>query len=83
MSNASSNRQVCSVTPLLAKAIQELNLKLEHLATTTATSTDQSSLTTRFFSSLFARLTQWFADTTNGIAQIVTELLAAKRVETK
>jgi hypothetical protein len=44
----------------------ELNLKLEDLATTTsATSTDQSSFTTRFFASLFARLTQWFADATN------------------
>lgn len=41
------------------------------------------SFPVRFFSSLFARLTQWFADTTNGITKIVTELLAAKRVETQ
>src|SRR5687767_1705136 len=56
-----------SITPLLAKAIQDLNLKLEELATTTATTTDQSNFTNRFFASLFARLTQWFADAQNGI----------------
>jgi hypothetical protein len=58
------------ITPLLAKAIQDLNLKLEDLATTSATTTDQSSFTNRFFASLFARLTHWFADAANGIAKL-------------
>jgi hypothetical protein len=66
------------ITPLLAKSIQDLNLKLEGLATTSATSTDQSTFTSRFFASLFARLTQWFADTTNGIKSFF-----AQRVQTK
>ena len=49
--------QYTGLIPPIVKAIQELNLKLEDLATTTsATSTDQSSFTTRFFASLFARL---------------------------
>ena len=61
--------QYTGLIPPIVKAIQELNLKLEDLATTTsATSTDQSSFTTRFFASLFARLTQWFADAQNSIA---------------
>jgi hypothetical protein len=50
------------------------NLKLEELATTSsATSSDQSSFTSHFFNSLFARLTHWFADTTNGIKSFFAE----------
>ncbi|OHB19049.1 MAG: hypothetical protein A2854_00860 [Parcubacteria group bacterium RIFCSPHIGHO2_01_FULL_56_18] len=66
------------------KAIQELNLKLEGIASTTATSTPQSqSFASSFFSSLFSRITTWLADATNGIVKIVTHVLAADRVETK
>jgi hypothetical protein len=61
-------------SPLLAKAIQDLNRKLEDFATTSPTSTDQSSLTSRFFSSLFARLTHWFADATNGITDFFAKI---------
>ncbi|OGG49101.1 hypothetical protein A2704_00395 [Candidatus Kaiserbacteria bacterium RIFCSPHIGHO2_01_FULL_54_36b] len=64
------------LTALLAKAIQELNLKFEDLATTTP-ATEQGSFPSRFFSSLFTRLTQWFADAGNGIADFF-----AKRVRT-
>ncbi|OGG58769.1 hypothetical protein A2765_05485 [Candidatus Kaiserbacteria bacterium RIFCSPHIGHO2_01_FULL_56_24] len=59
-------------------AIQELNLNLEALASTTASSTPQSqSFATSFFSNLFSRLTRWFADAGNGIADFF-----AKRVRT-
>jgi hypothetical protein len=69
---------------LALQGVKELNLKLEDLATTSATTTDQTSLTSRFFTSLFARLTHWFADTTNGIAkffagEIHTEKLCTTR----
>jgi hypothetical protein len=37
----------------------------------------------RFFASLFARLTQWFADAQNGIGQIVARVFKSKRVETQ
>ncbi len=71
------------VVPIV-KAIQELNLKLEDLATTTATTTlDQSSFTSRFFSSLFARLTQWFANATNGIRDFYASVIHGERVETR
>jgi hypothetical protein len=66
------------LTALLAEAIQDLNLKLEDLATTSATSTDPSSFTSRFFASLFARLAHWFADTANGIASIISDTLTAR-----
>jgi hypothetical protein len=48
------------------------------LAITSATSTDQSSFITRFFASLFGRLTQWFADTTNGITDFFARRIHAK-----
>lgn len=37
----------------------------------------------RYIDDAGARLTHWFADAQNGIAKIVTDLLAAKRVETQ
>ena len=55
--------------PLVAasiNAIKELNHKLEDLATTSP-DPEVDNFTNRFFSSLFARLTAWFADTANGI----------------
>jgi len=41
-------------------------LKLEDLATTSP-QIDEHTFTSRFFSSLFTRITARFADTTNGI----------------
>jgi hypothetical protein len=60
----------------MVKAIQQLNLKLEDLATTTATSTD-TSFTTRFFSSLFSRITSWLADAQNGITDFFAQIIHA------
>jgi hypothetical protein len=48
------------------KAIQELNVKLEDLATTTP-EISEGSFTTRFFSSLLTRIRTWLADAQNGI----------------
>ncbi|MBI4088326.1 tail fiber domain-containing protein [Candidatus Kaiserbacteria bacterium] len=51
-------------------AIQELDLNLETIASTTASSTPQSQrFAGAFFSSLFTRLTEWFADAGNGIGE--------------
>jgi hypothetical protein len=59
------------------RTIQDLNLKLEDLATTTP-EIDEGSFPSRFFASLFARLTHWFADAQNGITDFF-----AKRVHTQ
>jgi hypothetical protein len=50
----------------LAKSIRDLNLKLEDLATTTP-EIAAGTFTSRFFSSLFTRITAWFANAANGI----------------
>jgi hypothetical protein len=49
----------------------------------TAISTDQSSFTTRFFTSFFARLTQWFASAENGIQDLYARVFKGERVETQ
>ncbi len=64
------------VTPLLAKAIQDLNLKLEDLATTTP-DLDESSFPFRFFAALKDRLIAWFADATNGIKDFYASIIHA------
>jgi hypothetical protein len=72
------------VTPLIVRAVQDLNLKLEDLATTTASSSlPQGSFTTRFFSSLFVRMSMWLADAGNGIADIFATNLHADVVYAK
>ena len=60
---------------LFTKSIQELNLNLETIASTTGSSTVQSRL---FATSFFERVGQWLGETTNGIKQ-----LYAEKVETK
>ncbi len=68
------------ITPLLAKSIQDLNLKLEDLASSTAAT---STLNTEgdeeltFVGRFFARLVEWFADTTNGIGTMVASVFTA------
>jgi len=51
-------------------------------ATTPASTTPSYSYLNSFLKSLFAKVAKWLADATNGIAKIVTHLLAADRVET-
>jgi hypothetical protein len=54
------------------QAIQDLNLKLEDLATTTP-ETDDGSFPVRFFAALKDRLLAWFADAANGIKEFFAE----------
>jgi hypothetical protein len=65
------------------KAIQDLNLKLEDLGTSTATTTDATSFTSRFFSSLFTRITAWLADAQNGITDFFAKVGTFGRVNTE
>ena len=63
------------ITPLLAKSIQDLNLKLEDLATTTPETSWQPDLfLSRFFTALKERLIAWFADATNGITDLFANI---------
>ncbi|TSC70215.1 MAG: Cell wall surface anchor family protein, partial [Parcubacteria group bacterium Gr01-1014_46] len=68
-----------TVTSVLVKAIQEMNLNLESVASTTATTTPQSqAFATSFWNNTFGRLISWFADTANGIQKFF-----AKEVNTE
>ena len=68
-----------TVTAVLTKAIQELNLNLETLASTTASSTPQSkSFAESFLKSIFARITSWLADATNGITTVFAKSFKAQ-----
>ena len=63
------------VTPLLAKSIQELNIKLEDLATTTPeTSWQPDSFLSSFFIALKERLIAWVADAANGITDLFAKI---------
>jgi hypothetical protein len=67
------------VVPLLTQGLQEIDLNLQTLASTTATSTLQSqSFITGFFNNIFARITTWLADATNGITDIFANTFRAK-----
>ncbi|MEK7115535.1 MAG: immunoglobulin-like domain-containing protein, partial [Patescibacteria group bacterium] len=57
--------------------VQALNLRLEDLATSTP-AVGNEPFVSAFFSNLFARLTQWFADAANGVGDFF-----ANRVRTK
>jgi hypothetical protein len=67
------------VTPLIVKAIQDLNFKVEDMATTTASSSlPQGSFTAHFFNALFVRITTWLADAGNGVGSIFAKTFHAK-----
>ncbi|MEK7227314.1 MAG: tail fiber domain-containing protein, partial [Patescibacteria group bacterium] len=67
------------ITPILAKAIQELNLNIQGIASTSSTSTPESqTFASNFFSNMFNRISTWLADAANGIGDIF-----ANRVRTK
>lgn len=67
-------------TPVLAKAIQDINLNLETVASSmVSTSSPQATaFAERFMEGIFSRLKDWFASTTNGITDFF-----ANRVHTK
>jgi hypothetical protein len=62
-----------------------LDLSQLSAASTDSTGSPQAdtSFTTRFFSSLFVRLTAWLADATNGIHNFYASIVHSDRVETK
>ena len=63
------------LTPLVVRAVQELNLKLEDLTTTTQeTSWHPDSFLFRFFIALKERLIAWFADAANGITDLFAKI---------
>jgi hypothetical protein len=72
------------LTSLLTKAIQEMNLNLETVASSTASSTPQSdAFVERFMSGIFARMTVWLADAGNGIADLFATTIHAETVYAK
>jgi hypothetical protein len=67
------------LTAVLTKATQELSLRLDAVASTTATTTSDSELFAQgFFGNLFTRVTGWFADVTNGIGDLFANTFRAK-----
>ena len=72
------------ITPLLTKAIQDLNHKLEDLATTTPEANwEGTSFVARFFTALKGRLIAWFADAANGIHDLYAAVIHVNEVHTK
>ena len=67
------------LTAVLTKAMQELSLRVDSITSATAASTsDSQSFAASFLSNLFSRLTNWFADTTNGIKDLFANTFRAK-----
>jgi hypothetical protein len=67
------------IIALNTQAIQEMDLNLQTLASTTASSTTQSeSFVASFFNNLFVRIIQRLADATNGIVEILANTFRAK-----
>jgi hypothetical protein len=66
------------LTAPIISGINQLNLNLNEIASTTASSTPASqSFASSFFSSIFSHIATWLADATNGITKIF-----AKEVDT-
>jgi len=73
------NVDYSKLTPILVKAIQELNLNLTSIADMNATSTSaSSSFASNFFENLFSRVTTWLADAANGIGSVFANTFHAK-----
>ncbi|KKW15623.1 MAG: Na-Ca exchanger/integrin-beta4, partial [Parcubacteria group bacterium GW2011_GWA2_50_10b] len=68
-----------SFIPVLTSAVQELNLNLESIASTTTSSTPKSqSFASSFFANIFAKITTWLADVGNGIGSVFANVFNAK-----
>jgi hypothetical protein len=77
-----------TITAVLASAIQEININLMTIASSTYASSTPSSeeFAEGFFAGLFDRIIAWFADTANGIQtffakEIKTEQLCIKKAD--
>ena len=67
------------LTPLIVKSIQDLNLKLDALATTTPSEANQSFVGA-FFENLFTRIVAWFASAANGIGDFFANKVHTKEI---
>jgi hypothetical protein len=68
----------------MVSAIQEINLNVQALASTTATSTPAATaFAESFFNNLFAKVTTWLADAGNGIADLFATTITAETVYAK
>ena len=66
------------LTSLLTKGIQELDINIETIASTTASSTEKSrSFAEKFFSNIFSRIKEWLADAANGIGDVFANVFRA------
>ena len=67
-----------NITVLLTKAVQELNLNLATISSSTASSTPKSqSFAGSFFGNLFSRVSSWLADAANGIGDVFANVFRA------
>jgi hypothetical protein len=65
----------------MVEAIKELHLNLATIASSTASSTpDSQSFAASIFHNLFARITAWLADATNGITDLFAKNLYASNI---
>jgi hypothetical protein len=72
------------LTPYLVKGLQELNIKIDTVASTTASSTPASqAFADSFWSNAFSRITSWLGDAGNGIANIFATTITAVNVNTE
>jgi hypothetical protein len=68
---ASTTDAILTMISDISSTTDKLNLNLETIASTTASSTPESeSFADRFFGNIFARVTRWFADAANGIEKL-------------
>ena len=73
------NLDYSKLTAVLATAVQELDINLNTIASTTATTTPKSeSFATSFFANIFSRIGAWLADATNGLTNVVANVFNAK-----
>jgi hypothetical protein len=65
------------ITPLIVKAVQDMNLNLEGIAGTVipVPGSDSDTFVTAFFKNIEAKIGAWLADTTNGIANIFAQTI--------
>jgi len=68
-------------TPYLTTGLQEINRRLETIASTTASSTPDSLLFAEsFWHNLFTRVVQWLADASNGIGKFFAGEVNTKKL---
>jgi hypothetical protein len=66
---------------LAVSSIQELNLNINTIASTTASSTPASQdFATAFFKNVFTKITAWLGDATNGITKIFAQEVHSNRL---